>query len=323
MKRSIFIMLSLLISLSVFSNSNFDKTVNFQFDNVQNYVGETLYLMPHPTKFTDHTYDYYPWFMDYSFDDQVTSEYNTYMHYKHYDGGTLNGTHKDHIEGHRFYVNKVVKQKRDEHVYIMYLTDLNTGDNLKYIYHSRPFTSINCFNDFPFIVEKHYNYCKSLIGTKLVFATHKESVTIFEMASYHYPLYEIDINTGNKISYSDSYVKWTIKDVEINPVHGCIAFIVSNGVHTTKVPYITQYNPNHPEYNIANRVFTETQWKTLVNKYGINHMKMIMETKVSNDMSLEEKYMSGGRRYAHNTIQKTITLKSELRDMYNNIKSLW
>ena len=36
----------------------------------------------------------------------------------------------------------------------------------------------------------------------------------------------------------------------------------------------------------------------LVEKYGEKHMSLIMQTHISDDMTLDEKYLAGGRRLA-------------------------
>jgi len=64
------------------------------------------------------------------------------------------------------------------------------------------------------------------------------------------------------------------------------------------VRYDNPYCANHPTYNIGNRVFPEKQWNALVAKYGEQHMSLIMQTEISNDMTIEEKYLAGGRKLA-------------------------
>ena len=180
---------------------------------------------------------------------------------------------------------------------MFHLLDLNTGDSLKFIYHAYgSLTQFDVFQDFPFIVEKHLEYCLSLVGTKLVFATNKCKVLLGERCKYYYSTFINDKNTGKKINYSDVYAKWTIEDVKIDWYNSCICFIVSNGINTAQVPYGIQYYANEPKYNLGTRVFTEEQWNMLVKKYGLNHMRMIMDTEISDDMTDEEILMSMGKQ---------------------------
>lgn len=308
MKR-LFVILSILcISMITFANASFDKTINYQGKNAQAYVGETLYLLPltgswYGKKISDKYHN----FKNSIYQDGygLIGE-NVGMQYQYkfnpYDSrdNKVSGTHKRHIEGHRFYVNKVVQDPKYSTIWVFYLTDLNTGDNLKYIYHSELDGSL--FQTFPFIVEKHFKYCKSLIGSKLVFGTHKKYVSNF--STTYYSTFEKDINTGEPINYTKSYAIWTIKKVEINIYYSCICFIVTDGKQTTKVPYNIQYSEcNDPFYNNCTRVFTKTQWNNLVKKYGEHHMESIMANIPLDDMTQEELYMAGGR-YAANGLYK-------------------
>ena len=142
MKRLFVILLILCISLVTFANADFDETCNFQFENAKAYEGEILYLIP----ITRSRYDgnrisneLYHWFKDYSFNDNETSEYNSYYNYKadptDYRDSKLLGTHKRHIEAHRFYVMKVMPYhpKSYKYTWVFHLVDLNTGDKLKFI----------------------------------------------------------------------------------------------------------------------------------------------------------------------------------------------
>lgn len=303
MKRYIFILFVALINTAVFANANFDKTVNYQWNNAKVYEGETLYLIPITNSFYEkNVSEHYHYFMTYEFNDNYDSENNVMLQYMFNTNDkrdySYNGTHKRHIEGHNFYVNKVVKLQDYTYTWVFYLTDLNNGKKLKFIYHGYFELPGSEFSTFPFIVEKHMNYCKSLIGQKLIFGTKPYNILINERGDYYYTTFETDIKTGEPISYTNVYVKWTIKDVAIDNYNNCLCFIVSNGKQITKVPYNIQYDFNHPKYNVGNRVFTEAQWNKLVNKYGETHMALIMDTKVSDDMTIEEKYMAGGKRLA-------------------------
>ena len=291
----------------VFANSSFNKETNYQFKNIPALKGETLYLVPltgsNYTDLFDQPIEHYHNFMDYDrfwkedFGLMYTGNQYKYDAFNYLDA-MVAGTHKRWIEGHRFYVDDV-KRIEDYDDWVLYLTDLNTGEKVKYVCNGeKKYTRIDMEN-FPFIVEKHYNYLKSLIGTNLVFATNGYGMFLEESyAPFYNNSYETDINTEKKINYTTSYVKWTIKNVGYDVYEMALYFIVSDGKNTTKVYYDNQYSEQHPTYNIGNRVFTEKQWNKLVNKYGEQHMSLIMSTKISNDMTLEEKYMSGGRKFA-------------------------
>lgn len=309
-------------------NPSFDKETNYQFNNAQAYVGETLYLVPltgsqNPAGLGlgGEISEHYPHFMDYEmFDDDIGHEI-TMWQYKFdpydYRDQTIAGTHKRHIEGHKFYVDKVVRSYEDptiaeeyryNYMWILYLTDLQTGDKLKYIYNGEIRNTQIDFNNFPFVVVRHFNYLKSLIGTKLVFATQSVNIHLEPAREHAYdhfydivPCYSAnykDINTGEPITFTTPYTKWTIKDVGLDVHESALFFIVSNGENTIKVIYNNQYSTHHPRYNVGNRVFPEKQWDMLVNKYGEKHMSLIMQTQISDDMTLDEKYLAGGRRLA-------------------------
>lgn len=309
-------------------NPNYDVTTNYQFNNAQAYVGETLYLVPLTGsqipaglglggKISEHYHN----FMDFERFDDDLGHAATPMQYKFdpYDSRdcSVAGTHKRHIEGHKFYVNKVVRPYEDpciaeeyryKYQWILYLTDLHTGEKLKYIYDGEIRNTFIDFENFPFVVVKHFNYLKSLIGTNLVFATQSVNIHLADSREHFYdhfydyvPQYSAnykDINTGEPITFTTPYVKWKIKEVGIDIHESALFFIVSNDIHTIKVIYDNQYSTHHPKHNVGNRVFPEKQWNMLVNKYGEEHMSLIMQTKISDDMTEEEKYLAGGQRLA-------------------------
>lgn len=302
MKR-LFIILSILIMpLVTFANKKYDKYMNYQYNDATVFENETIYLFPRTGSwYGENVSENYHWFKSNIYDDGygLACE-NTGLQYQYkfnpfdYRDYRVNGTHKRHIEGHAFTVNKVVQDPKYHESWTFYLTDLNTGDNLKYIYHG----SFHCGGlqqIYPFITYTHYQYCASLIGTKLVFST--KQTDLYDIGVYYYNTFETDINTGEKINYSDSYAKWTIIDVIIDTYYSCLSFIVTDGIHTTKVLYNNQYSPNRKNAKENNyvRVFTEKQWNELVRKYGEKHMAAIMEGVVLDDMTIEEKYMAKGR----------------------------
>lgn len=309
MKRLVIILSIIISSVVAFANASFDKTINYQRHNAQAYVGETLYLLPltgswYGEKICERYHNFKSTIYQDGYD--MYAGPNTGMIYQYKFDPTdyrdnKTGTHKRHIEGHRFYVNKAVQDPNDDMIWTFHLTDLNTGENLKFIYYAE-ITDGSIFQDFPFITEKHYKYCKSLIGSKLVFGTITKHAP--DLGTTYYPTFEKDINTGETINYNKSYAKWTIKDVEIDVYHSCISFIVTNGKQTTKVPYNIQYSDTYSmHYNNCTRVFTETQWNNLVKKYGEASMESIMANTPLDDMSKEELYMAGGR-YAANGLYK-------------------
>lgn len=306
MKRFFIILVILVVSNSIFANSKFDKTTNYQFNNVPALVGETLYLVPLTgTKYTTLTLkpvEHYHHFMDYNKfykNEMVFIEPTHQYKYNPHNPKDCSyaGTHKRWIEGHYFYVNEVSKFPDYNYMWTLHLTDLNTGERVKYVINGEHTDTGICTEYFPFVIVKHLNYLKSLIGTKLVFATQTYKKSFVEDAGLIYDDWFLtDINTGKKINYTTPYVKWTIKDVYYDVENVELCFIVTNGVNTTKVGYSTQYSTHHPTYNIGNRVFPEKQWNMLVNKYGEEHMSLIMQSEISDDMTIEEKYMSQGLR---------------------------
>jgi hypothetical protein len=308
MKKLLNIVAALMISTALFADASFDETCNFQFNNVQAYVGEILYLVPltgshMKVGLLDAPQEHYHHFMNFEqFDDDLGHEC-TMWQYKYdpfdYRDDKVAGTHKRHIEGHRFHVNKVVQIEDYTYMWSLYLTDLKTKEKVKYVYDGEKKNTGIDFENFPFVVDKHFKYLKSLIGTKLVFATNKYK---FFLAESYAPIYgdtfKKDIKTGETITYTTPYVKWTIIDIILDVYESAIFFIVTNGENTTKVRYDNPYCANHPTYNIGNRVFPEKQWNALVAKYGEQHMSLIMQTEISNDMTIEEKYLAGGRKLA-------------------------
>ena len=305
MKRLIIILITASLSIYSFSNSNFDKTINYQFNNVQNLEGELLYVVPLTgSLYSSICNDYYPNFMNYDkFYANDLSLMITSNNYKYGVRGNIDrkiaGTHKDWLENHILYVDKVVKIPNYNYQWVLYLTDKDTGDKLKYVLDAEKVNMQIDINNFPFIVLKHLNYLNSLIGTKLVFATNTYKYSMYEFYVPNYPkTFKTDINTGEQIYYDKPYDKWLITGVDYDIYDMRLYFHITNGKNVTKVAYDNPYAKNHPKYNVGNRVFPEKQWNDLVNKYGEKHMSLIMQTGSSSDMTIEEKYMSGGRKMA-------------------------
>lgn len=305
MKRLIIIVLSIIISSVVaFADASFDKTINYQFNNAEAYIGEILYLMPVTGSYYD--FPHYPRFKNFDADENDIT-YNSVMNHYKFDPSDYRdykyaGTHKRHIEGHKFRVDNVLRYLDYKFQWVFYLTDLNTGDKLKFDYYGEPELFMNAFIDFPFITMKFFNYYKSLIGTNLVFAT-KKSINITELESVYAPDFK-DINTGEIVQFSGTYAKWKIKDVIIDKYDLCLAFIVTNGKNTIKILYNVPYSTKteQPHYLISKypagvRVFPEVQWNEMINKYGETHMSLIMNSKVSDDMTEEERYLAGGKKF--------------------------
>ena len=334
MKRLIIILMALCLSIYSFSNSSFDKTTNYQFHNVQSLVGELLYVVPltgsNHKDVLDSPVNYYPNFMDYwNFYDDL-GQMVTYNNYKFGVRGSIDskvaGTHKDWLENHTFRVDEVVKIPNYKYMWVLYLTDVSTGDKAKYVLDTEKANTQIDIENFPFIVKKHFNYLRSLIGTNVIFATNKYKYDIWEFyVPCYFQTFKTDINTGEEIHYTTPYVKWEIKDVIYHTHDMNIYFIVTNGKNITKVQYDNPYTKSHSKYNVGNRVFPEKQWNELVNKYGEYHMSLIMQTESSEDMTLEEKYMSGGRRLVRNQAPNSgfNSLKNELVNVKNKIVNLF
>lgn len=350
MKRLFLILISWFLNICIFANNSFDPSINYQHNNATAYIGEYLYLIPISGTVYENTatfgkMQWYPYFLNYDFDenDYYSSIYSGIMtHYK-WDAFDWRDskcyTHKRHIEGHRFYVNDVkpvhnivykdangkgvIDENEKVYIWMFYLTDLDTGDKLKFIYHGSAQIYMFAFTEFPFLTRKHIEYMEYLIGTDLVFATNKTSISI-PGVYYDYNPDFIDIKTGEKVQFSKPYAKWKIINIAFDKTDMYLSFIVSNGKNTLKIPYNIQYSlitkqEESPvsKYAAGVRVFPEYQWKELVKQYGEKHMALIMDTKVSDDMSIEEKYLAGGRTLANdNTIQITTD------DLKNTAKSM-
>ena len=134
MKRLIIILSIIISSVVAFANASFDKTINYQFNNAEAYIGEILYLMP----ITGSYYDcpHYPHFKSFEADENDIT-YNAISNQYKYDPFDYRdykyaGTHKRHIEGHKFRVDKVLRYQDYKFQWVFYLTDLNTGDKLKF-----------------------------------------------------------------------------------------------------------------------------------------------------------------------------------------------
>lgn len=304
MKRLVIILSIIINSVVAFADASFDKTINYQFNNAEAYIGEILYLMPITGSYYES--QHYQRFKNFDADENEIT-YNALTNQYKFDPFDYRdckyaGTHKRHIEGHKFRVDNVLRYQDYKFQWVFYLTDLNTGDKLKFDYYGEPELYMNSFIDFPFITMKFFNYYKSLIGTNLVFAT-KKSIEINELASVYAPDFK-DINTGEIVQFSGAYAKWKIKDVIIDKYDLCLAFIVTNGKNTIKILYDVPYSTKtkHPHYLISKypagvRVFRETQWNEMINKYGEEHMSLIMNSKVSDDMTEEERYLAIGKKF--------------------------
>lgn len=306
------------------ADASFDETINYQFNNAKAYIGETLYLMPITGSY--HENPHYPHFKNFDANEEDITYNSIANQYKFdpfdYRDYKYAGTHKCHIEGHEFYVDNVVQYPDYKYQWVFYLTDLNTGDKLKFDYYGEPELFMNLFIDFPFITMKYFNYYKSLIGTNLVFATHESIVDIDELASTYNPDFK-DINTGEVVQFSGVYAKWKIKDVIIDKYNLCLAFIVTNGKNTIKIPYNVPYSTKtkQPQYWISKypagvRVFPEDQWNEMINKYGEQHMSLIMNSKVSDDMTIEERYLAGGKKLGKQTKQNRTSVLEGIKSLF-------
>lgn len=308
MKQSLLFLSALLVSTFVSANDRFDETINYQFNNATAYIGETLYLVPlsgskWKVGLFSKPQEHYHNFEDFEgFYTEDLSLMYTQNNYKYNPSNPIDcmiaGTHKRHIEGHRFYVDTVIRVPENRYHWVLYLTDLETKDKVKYVYSGENKSTKIDIEVFPFIVEKHYNYLMSLKGTKLTFATQGYEMFIEESyRPYYQPTYEYDLNSGDKIYYIAPFETWTIDEVGFDIYESSMYFIVANEAYKTKIIYDNIYTEKQPAHNIGNRVFTEKQWKSLVKKYGIEHMALIMSSKMSDDMTEEELYMAGGRKY--------------------------
>ena len=162
MKRLVIILSIIISSVVAFADASFDKTINYQFNNTEAYIGEILYLMP----ITESYYDsqHYQRFKNFDADENEIT-YNALTNQYKFDPFDYRdckyaGTHKRHIEGHKFRVDNVLQYIDYNDEWIFYLTDLNTGDKLKFDYYGEPELYMNSFIDFPFITMKFFNYYK-------------------------------------------------------------------------------------------------------------------------------------------------------------------
>lgn len=300
MKRIFLLLISLMTVNNVFCDATFIKSQNYQYNNAHAYIGETLIIINlSGTSYEKNVTDKYRGFKDYCFNEDYDLIDNMLLNYKFvindYRDGTIGGTHKRHLEGRKFLVTDANLIDDYKTIWALHLYDIYTGERLKFIYHGADKYGDE-FQQFPFVVEKHLNYCKSLIGTKAVFATNTIPLNLYEhLDSYKF---SNDIYTGNTIKYDKTYAKWTIKDAIIDhEEYQCVALIVSNGKNTIKITYQFPFIENHPKYNAGIRVFTEQQWDKLVNEYGEYNMSLIMNTQKTDDMTLFEKRLAGGRRF--------------------------
>lgn len=232
----------------------FDSTKNFLGStNVQSYVGQILFVKP--KRLPEYGYEYFKP-IDYNPKDWDSrrSHYGGNAEKSHY-----NTRYEDLVEKY-FKVDSIFEN--DYFSYIFYLTNTkDSSDRCCFIYSS------NYEHTFPFIVLSHFNYLKDNYEGK-------------QYIIRGYWLSHTDIITGDSIKINDnSKVAWTVSELTVVDNHSKdLAFVVKNGDMTS---YITAERfENIYETNGGRFYYEKSEWDSLVKKYGLTMMKMVLDEKI-------------------------------------------
>lgn len=253
----------------------FDSTQNFLGStNVQSYVGQILYVKP--KSLPEYGYEYFK-----RIDINTKHIYGSDSHYGSNSEKSEFNTKYEDLVGKYFKVDSILK--RDYFSYIFYLTNTNDeSDRCCFIYSS------NYKHTFPFIVLSHFNYLRdTYVGKQYIIRG--------------YWLSHTDIITGDSIKINDnSKVTWTVSELTVvDNYNKDLAFVVKNGNMTTYIDaerFENEYEPNGGRF-----YYEKDEWNSLVKKYGITMMKMVLDEEIKVGMPEKLLYYSWGKPERINT----------------------
>lgn len=240
--------------------SVFDSTKNFLGSlDVQSYTGQILFVLPKAKEKIKWGYENFKP-IDYNHKDH----FSRYSHYGNDSEKSKYNTRYEDLDGKYFRVDSITEKSYTE--YHFYLT--NTKDEFDrccFIY------STLYKHTFPFVVLSHFNYLKDRYEGKQY------------IIQSEFRIHPIDIITGDSIKIKDdSQMIWTVTDLTIienkNIMAMELAFVIKNGNATTYVEaeeFARSFENNGRRY-----IFETTEWNSLVKKYGLAMMKLVLNEEI-------------------------------------------
>lgn len=253
----------------------FDSTRNFLGTlNVQSYTDQILFVLPKAKEKIKWGYEYFK-----PIDYNPKDHFSRYSHYGNDSEKSKYNTRYEDLTGKYFRVDSISEKNYTE--YFFYLT--NTKDE----------TDRCCFiyralykHSFPFVVLSHFNYLKDrYVGKQYIIQS-------------GFRIHPIDIITGDSIKIKDdSQIIWAVTDLTIienkNIMAMELAFIVKNGNATTYIEaeeFAKSFENNGRRY-----IFETTEWNSLVKKYGLAMMKLVLNKEIKVGMPEKLLFYSWGK----------------------------
>ena len=253
----------------------FDSTRNFLGTlNVQSYTDQILFVLPKAKEKIKWGYEYFK-----PIDYNPKDHFSRYSHYGNDSEKSKYNTRYEDLTGKYFRVDSISEKNYTE--YLFYLT--NTKDE----------TDRCCFiygalykHSFPFVVLSHFNYLKNrYVGKQYIIQS-------------EFRIHPIDIITGDSIKIKDdSQIIWAVTDLTIienkNIMAMELAFIVKNGYATTYIEaeeFAKSFENNGRRY-----IFETTEWNSLVKKYGLAMMKLVLNEEIKVGMPEKLLFYSWGK----------------------------
>lgn len=250
----------------------FDSTKNFLGStNVQSYVGQILFVSP--VTLGSHEYGYENFKpIDYDPNDF----YSRRSHYGRNSEKSIYNTLFEDLAGKYFRVDSISETSYTQ--YLFYLTNTkDEADRCCFIYSALYKTS------FPFIVLSHFNYLNErYVGKQYIIQS-------------DFYIHHIDIITGDSIKIEDDPKNlWTATELTIiNSKQKVFAFVIKNGNMTS---YIDAERFAHAFDTDSRRyIFEVTEWNSLVKKYGLAMMKLVLNEEIKVGMPEKLLFYSWGK----------------------------
>lgn len=246
----------------------YDSTKNFLGEkNVLSYKGQELFVMPKAESLQKYGYsDFHRSDYDVETDGSTDKIYGVSQKY------VFNSPYES-LVNKTFVVEDVLPIKKSylSRKYVFVLIEKGNPENkCKYIYdpmfeHSFPFTTMS-----------YYNYLSN--------ATKEKKYVIGKDVCH-----STDVHTGDSIKYTKDYAVWTVKGLTIEDKYGQLVALLTDGTQNTYCKA-----GDLVENSIKRRVFEETEWNTLVKKYGLGWMNCVMKGTIKVGMPVVLVYMSWG-----------------------------
>ena len=250
----------------------FDSTKNYLGeDNVKSYLGQVLYVKPLSERIQKYGYasfkkEHKEHKSDYLIGgDDTTNRWGAASQLP-------NMTRYDELVGKSFEVIDVVADSRSKEdsrfkdLWWFKLRNINNPEEvLWYLYssdwHKKPMT-------YNFIVMSYFNYLKRLVGKKYIARYDLDNGVLTTV------IQGTDLKTGEEIQQSLDDV-WECVDLTIEDKHYSLVYIIQNQKGATaSVSAFDKYD-----------FFEESEYQSLVQKYGIKNMDLVRQRKIKVGMS--------------------------------------